>query len=75
MKVSTALLERRTIRKFKQLPVDNEMLLELVNYARLAPFAGNIQARHAGGQHALSAGEDRSLFFQGHLREDFLGTI
>ena len=44
MKISTALLERRTIRKFKQLPVDNEMLLELVNYARLAPFAGNIQA-------------------------------
>lgn len=44
MKVSTALLKRRTIRKFKQLPVDNEMLLELINYARLAPFAGNVQA-------------------------------
>ncbi len=44
MKVSTALLKRRTIRKFKQLPVDNEMLLELINYARVAPFAGNIQA-------------------------------
>lgn len=44
MKVSTALLERRTIRKFKQLPVDDEMLLDLINYARLAPFAGNVQA-------------------------------
>lgn len=44
MKVSNALLKRRTIRKFKQLPIDKEMLMSLINYARLAPFAGNVQA-------------------------------
>ena len=43
MNVSEALLKRRTIRKFKQTPIEYEKLKALVNYARLAPFAANIQ--------------------------------
>lgn len=44
MNVSKALLTRRTIRKFSQKPVAMKKLKTLVNYARLAPFAANIQA-------------------------------
>lgn len=44
MNVSKALINRRTIRKFKQIPVEEEKLRCLVNYARLAPFAANIQS-------------------------------
>ena len=44
MNVSEALLSRRTIRKFKQEPIKEEDLKTLVNYARLAPFAANVQA-------------------------------
>lgn len=43
MDVSEALLNRRTIRKFKQIPIEEEKLKALINYARLAPFAANIQ--------------------------------
>lgn len=44
MEVKDALLKRRTIRKFKQTPILENTLKELVNYARLAPFAANVQA-------------------------------
>ena len=44
MNVCDALKNRRTIRKFKNIPIEREKLKELVNYARLAPFAANIQA-------------------------------
>ncbi len=43
MEVSEALLKRRTIRKFSQIPVSTKQLKSLVNYARLAPFAANVQ--------------------------------
>lgn len=43
MQVSEALLNRRTIRKFMQTPVTEDDLKRLVNYARLAPFAANVQ--------------------------------
>ena len=44
MNVSEALINRRTIRKFKQEPIKEEQLKEIINYARLAPFAANVQA-------------------------------
>lgn len=44
MNVSEALVNRRTIRKFKQDPIKEEQLKEIINYARLAPFAANVQA-------------------------------
>lgn len=43
MEVSEALLNRRTIRKFSRIPVSKKYLRELINYARLAPFAANVQ--------------------------------
>lgn len=43
MEVSEALINRRTIRKFSRIPVSKKYLKELVNYARLAPFAANVQ--------------------------------
>ena len=43
MEVKEALLKRRTIRKFKQTPIEEEKLKGLINYARLSPFAANIQ--------------------------------
>ncbi len=44
MNVSEALLNRRTIRKFEQKPIAKKKLKHLINYARLAPFAANVQA-------------------------------
>ena len=44
MNVSEALLNRRTIRKFKPTPIEEDKLKLIINYARLAPFAANIQA-------------------------------
>lgn len=44
MEVSEALVTRRTIRKFNQNSIAKRKLTTLINYARLAPFAGNIQA-------------------------------
>ena len=43
MDVKTALLKRRTIRKFTQQPIPREDLLELVEYARLAAYPANLQ--------------------------------
>ncbi len=44
MEVKEALTKRRTIRKFKQIPIPKEKLTDLINYARLAPFSANVQA-------------------------------
>lgn len=43
MNVSEALIGRRTIRKFKQTPIEEDKLKAIINYARLAPFAANVQ--------------------------------
>lgn len=43
MEVYEAIKKRRTIRKFKQQPVSEEALMQLVNSARLAPFGANLQ--------------------------------
>lgn len=43
MDVKTALLERRTIRKFAQKPIAKEDLLDLVEYARVAAYPANLQ--------------------------------
>ncbi len=43
MDVKTALLERRTIRKFKQNPIPKKNLLTIIDYARLAAYPGNNQ--------------------------------
>lgn len=43
MDVKTALLERRTIRKFKQNPIPKHDLLTIVDYARFAAYPGNNQ--------------------------------
>ena len=44
MDVKTALLERRTIRKFTQQPVPKQDLVDLIDYARLAAYPGNNQS-------------------------------
>jgi len=43
MDVYDAIMNRRTIRKFLQKPIDRENLLKLLNAARLAPSALNLQ--------------------------------
>lgn len=43
MNVYEAIMNRRTIRKFKQKPVDNENLIRLVDCARVAAYGANIQ--------------------------------
>ncbi len=43
MEVIKAIEERRSIRKFKDTPIDKEKLKTLVNCARLAAFPANIQ--------------------------------
>ncbi len=43
MEVKTALLERRTIRKFKQSAIPKQDLLTIIDYARLAAYPGNNQ--------------------------------
>jgi nitroreductase len=43
MKVYDVILSRRTIRKFRQKPVELSILKKLVNAGRLAPSAGNMQ--------------------------------
>lgn len=41
--VYSTVLERRTIRKYQQIPISIEILKKLVNAARLAPSAANLQ--------------------------------
>lgn len=43
MNISDAILKRRTIRKFTQTKIDSPILVDLVNAARLAPTAANMQ--------------------------------
>ncbi len=43
MDVKTALLNRRTIRKFTQTPIDRQDLLDLIEYARIAAYPANLQ--------------------------------
>lgn len=43
MELSEAIRKRRTIRRYKQKPVEDKLLLELIDAARLAPSGGNMQ--------------------------------
>jgi len=43
MDFENLIYKRRTIRRFKQIPIDVELLKKLVDYARMAPMAQNIQ--------------------------------
>ena len=43
MDVYKAIMSRRTIRRFKQKPIDIKILKKLVNAARVAPSAANLQ--------------------------------
>ena len=43
MDVKTALLQRRTIRKFTQEPISKQDLIDLVDYARIAAYPANLQ--------------------------------
>jgi len=43
MSVYDLILSRRTIRRFKQEPIDIEILKKLINAARVAPSAANLQ--------------------------------
>ncbi|MCK4458049.1 MAG: nitroreductase family protein [Thermoplasmata archaeon] len=45
MEVKTAIRERRSIRAFKTDPVAEEVVIELIELANMAPSAGNLQAR------------------------------
>ena len=46
MHIKELIRTRRTIRKFKQEPIDRPVLTDLVEGARLAPSAANIQPLH-----------------------------
>lgn len=43
MNVYETILKRRTIRKFNQQPIDENILLKLINAARVAPQGANLQ--------------------------------
>jgi nitroreductase len=43
MNIEEAIYKRRTIRRFKQEPIPIEILKKLIDYARVAPMARNIQ--------------------------------
>ena len=43
MTISNAITNRRTIRKFKNTPIDSSLLTKYINNARLAPSAANLQ--------------------------------
>ncbi len=43
MDIEEAIKKRRTIRRFKQDPIPSEILKKLIDYARIAPAASNIQ--------------------------------
>ena len=43
MDVKTALLQRRTIRKFTQVPIPEQDLTDLIEYARIAAYPANLQ--------------------------------
>lgn len=64
MKVSEALTNRRTMRKFKSTPIEYENLKTLINYARLAPFAANIQAL----KYKIVTGDDICAQIFQHIR-------
>ena len=44
MDIEEAIKKRRTIRRFKQDPIPSEILKKLIDYARIAPAASNIQS-------------------------------
>jgi len=44
MDIEQAIYERRTIRRFKQMPIPIEILKKLIDLARVAPMAKNVQA-------------------------------
>ncbi|MFX1425461.1 MAG: nitroreductase family protein [Promethearchaeota archaeon] len=44
MDLEESIFKRRTIRRFKQNPIPMEILLKLVDFARVAPMARNVQA-------------------------------
>jgi len=44
MDIEEAIYKRRTIRRFKQDPISIETLKKLIDYARVAPMARNVQA-------------------------------
>ena len=43
MNIEDAIYKRRTIRRFKQDPISSEILKRLIDYARVAPAASNVQ--------------------------------
>ncbi len=45
MECLEAIKGRRSVRKFKDAPVDKEIIKELLDAAQMAPSAGNLQAR------------------------------
>jgi len=44
MDVEEAIYKRRTIRRFQKKPIDLEILKKLIDFARVAPMARNVQA-------------------------------
>ncbi|MHA2290313.1 MAG: nitroreductase family protein, partial [Promethearchaeota archaeon] len=43
MDIEDAIYKRRTIRRFKQDPIPSDILKKLIDYARIAPAASNVQ--------------------------------
>jgi len=44
MDIEEAIYKRRTIRRFKQDPIQIDVLKKLIDYARIAPAGSNIQS-------------------------------
>ena len=44
MNVYEAIKKRRTIRKFKDIPLKEEDIMQIIDCARLAPYASNLQS-------------------------------
>ena len=44
MNVYDVIKSRRTVRRFKQEPIDRESIIEMIDAARVSPSAGNIQS-------------------------------
>jgi len=45
MELKEAIKKRTSIRKYKDIPVERELIKDFLYYANLAPSAGNLQAR------------------------------
>ncbi|MBQ4526498.1 MAG: nitroreductase family protein [Clostridia bacterium] len=64
MNVYETIVNRRTVRKFKQTPVKKDDLLKLINSARLCPTGANLQSL----KYSVVTSEEKRKLFYPHLK-------